>query len=84
MNHNGFGVGLRGGIEAEKLSVSTNLVGRIHFHKPKNSHEVNTGLWFVVLKIYLWRRGSYLHYIEAIKFRSKLKFLENRNISREF
>jgi|JI61114BRNA_FD_contig_51_2078020_length_1094_multi_2_in_0_out_0_2 hypothetical protein len=41
---NGPGVGLRGGIEAEKLSVRTKVVGRLHFPKPKNSHEVNTVL----------------------------------------
>jgi hypothetical protein len=39
-----LGVDLRGGIEAEKLSVRTKVVGRIHFAKPKNSHEVNTVL----------------------------------------
>jgi hypothetical protein len=40
-----LGVDLRGGIEAEKLSVRTKVVGRIHFAKPKNSHEVNTVLY---------------------------------------
>jgi len=39
---NGPSVGLRGGIEAEKLSVSTKIVGTMHFPKPKNSNEVNT------------------------------------------
>jgi hypothetical protein len=34
----------RGGIEAEKLSVRTKIVGRIHFPKPKNSHEAKTVL----------------------------------------
>ena len=37
-----FVVGLRGGIEAEKLSLKTNLVIRIHFPKPQNSHEAKT------------------------------------------
>jgi len=39
-----LGVDLRGGIEAKKLSLRTKVVGRIHFAKPKNSHEVNTVL----------------------------------------
>jgi hypothetical protein len=40
-----LGVDLRGGIEAKKLSLRTKVVGRIHFAKPKNSHEVNTVLY---------------------------------------
>jgi hypothetical protein len=39
-----LGIGRRGGIEAEKLSTRTNIVGRIHFPKLKASHEANTVL----------------------------------------
>jgi hypothetical protein len=68
----------RGGIEAEKLSNRTKVVGRIHFPKPTNSHEAKTVL--SKLLILYWSSKSLL---ERDTFMSQ-KARKNINLKTHF